>query len=118
MMQLNPRSAQTLPGFAWLSARVFRAGAFLAITAVLLFIQAPLHAQTASGTLTGVVSDPGGAVVPNANVTVKNTATGETRKTVTNGSGIFSIPALPPAPTRWTLRRRALRETPLPLRSR
>ena len=98
MMQLNPRSAQTLPGFAWLSARVFRAGAFLAITAVLLFIQAPLHAQTASGTLTGVVSDPGGAVVPNANVTVKNTATGETRKTVTNGSGIFSIPALPPGP--------------------
>ena len=98
MMQLNPRSAQTLPGFAWLSGRIFRAGAFLAIAAALLFIQTPLHAQTASGTLTGVVSDAGGAVVPGASITVQNTATGETRKTVTNGSGIFSIPALPPGP--------------------
>ncbi|MGB8847309.1 MAG: carboxypeptidase regulatory-like domain-containing protein [Terracidiphilus sp.] len=98
MMQLNPRSAQTLPGFAGLSGRIFRAGAFLAIAATLLFIQTPLHAQTASGTLTGVVSDAGGAVVPGASIIAKNTATGETRKSVTNGSGVFSIPALPPGP--------------------
>ena len=70
----------------------------LAIAAALLFIRTPLYAQTSSGTLTGVVSDPGGAVVPGASITVQNTATGETRKTVTNGSGIFSIPALPPGP--------------------
>jgi len=98
MMQLNPKSAQILPGFARLSARIFRVGAFLAIAAALLFIQTPLHAQTSSGTLTGVVSDAGGAVVPGASISVQNTATGETRKTVTNGSGIFSIPALPPGP--------------------
>ena len=54
MMQLNPKSAQILPGFARLSARIFRVGAFLAIAAALLFIQTPLHAQTSSGTLTGV----------------------------------------------------------------
>jgi hypothetical protein len=98
MMQLNPKSAQILPGFARLTARIFRVGAFLAIAAALLFIQTPLHAQTSSGTLTGVVSDAGGAVVPGASISVQNTATGETRKTVTNGSGIFSIPALPPGP--------------------
>ena len=44
------------------------------------------------------MTDPGGAVVPDASVTAKNTNTGETRKTVSNGAGVFSIPALPPGP--------------------
>jgi len=98
-MQVNPGSAQNLPGSAPLRGRIFRAGLCLAIAlAALLYMRAPLHAQTESGTVTGVVSDPAGAVVPNAEVTVKNTATGEIRKTVTNASGVFSIPALPPGP--------------------
>jgi hypothetical protein len=71
----------------------------LAITLIAVFFVAPqLHAQTASGTLAGVVSDPGGAVVPGAAITAKNTATGELRPTVSNSSGVFSIPALPPGP--------------------
>ena len=98
-MQVIPGSAQNLPGSAPLRGRIFRAGLCLAIAlAALLYMRAPLHAQTESGTVTGVVSDPAGAVVPNAEVTVKNTATGEIRKTVTNASGVFSIPALPPGP--------------------
>lgn len=98
-MQVNPGSAQNLPGNTTLRGRIFRAGLCLAIAfAALLYTQAPLHAQTSSGTVTGVVSDPAGAVVPGANVTAKNTATGEIRKTVSNGAGIFSIPALPPGP--------------------
>ena len=75
-----------------------RGSLFIAAAAALLFVAEPLHAQTASGTVTGVVSDPGGAVVPQAAVVAVNTATGDTRKTVTNGAGIFSIPALPPGP--------------------
>lgn len=70
----------------------------LAVAAILLFAMAPLHAQTASGTVTGVVTDPGGAVVPNSVITARNTATGETRRSVTNSAGVFSIPALPPGP--------------------
>jgi hypothetical protein len=98
-MQFQSRSAQNLPGGTTLRAIIFRIGLSLAIAATaLLSMQAPLHAQTESGTLTGTVADPGGAVVPGANVTVVNTATGDTRKTVANGSGIFSIPALPPGP--------------------
>ena len=44
------------------------------------------------------MTDPGGAVVPNASIIAKNTATGEVRKTVSNGEGIFLVPALPPGP--------------------
>jgi hypothetical protein len=98
-MQLHPRSAQDLPGIATLRGIIFRIGLCLAIAAAaLLSMQAPLHAQTESGTLTGTVADSAAAVVPGATVTVMNTATGEIRKTVTNGSGVFSIPALPPGP--------------------
>jgi hypothetical protein len=35
-----------------------------------------LSAQTGNGTITGVVSDPAGAVVANAPIDVKNTETG------------------------------------------
>ena len=43
-------------------------------------------AQT-SGEITGEVKDPSGAVMPNASVTVTNTATNVARSTVTNIRG-------------------------------
>lgn len=46
-------------------------------------------AQT-SGEITGEVKDPSGAVMPNARVTVTNTATNAGRSTVTNSSGVYS----------------------------
>src|SRR5262245_4589430 len=49
-----------------------------------------------SGDLTGTVTDPSGAVVPNAQVTVKNTATGATRTAATNASGAYRFALLPP----------------------
>jgi hypothetical protein len=78
--------------------RMIRAGLNLAILATLSWVAASLQAQTVSGTVTGVVTDPGGAVVPAAAITAKNAATGETRKTITNADGIFSLPALSPGP--------------------
>src|ERR1035438_7185726 len=52
-------------------------------------------AQT-GGQITGEVSDPTGALVPNASVTVTNTATNVARTTTTNTSGLYSFPALTP----------------------
>src|ERR1700761_7712430 len=49
-----------------------------------------------SGDLTGAVTDPSGAVVPNANVTLKSVATGETRTTVTSAVGAYRFSLLPP----------------------
>ena len=42
-----------------------------------LFLSAqPMRAQVAGGTILGTVTDPGGAVIPNAQVTMKDSATG------------------------------------------
>ena len=51
------------------------------------------YAQTA--TLSGVVTDTAGGVVPGANVSVVNNATKVAQESVSNTSGQFSFPALP-----------------------
>jgi hypothetical protein len=58
----------------------------------------PAGAQNVStfdtGTISGTVSDPSGAVIPHAMVTVTNTETGIVTKTETNSDGIFTAPGL------------------------
>jgi len=54
-----------------------------------------LSAQTFRGTILGTVTDPSGAVVAGAKVTVKNTGTGLERASETSGDGSYSIPELP-----------------------
>ena len=54
-----------------------------------------LSAQTFRGTILGTVTDPSGAVVAGAKVTVKNTGTGLERATETSGDGSYSLPELP-----------------------
>ena len=54
-----------------------------------------LLAQT-GGTITGEVKDQSGALVPNATITVTNTATNVARNTQTNTAGIYSFPGLVP----------------------
>lgn len=69
----------------------------LALLVVLLLCALPSMAQQLTGTLTGTVFDTSGAAVPNANVVLKNQASGDTRTTVTDGSGHFVITAVQPA---------------------
>src|ERR1700716_4566817 len=52
-------------------------------------------AQSQFATLTGTVRDGSGGVVAGANVMVKDAASGETRRTVTNEEGFFSLSTLP-----------------------
>lgn len=47
--------------------------------------------------ITGTVTDPSGAVIPGAKVTVTQTATGIKRTSEANASGEFNIPSLSPA---------------------
>jgi hypothetical protein len=48
--------------------------------------------QTDQGTITGVVQDSTGAVIPNAQITLTNVDTGFVQKTVSDGSGIYVFP--------------------------
>jgi Carboxypeptidase regulatory-like domain/TonB dependent receptor/TonB-dependent Receptor Plug Domain len=54
------------------------------------------HAQVTGATLTGTVTDPSGAVVTGAQVTAKNSATGETRQVTSDSAGLFNMPNLTP----------------------
>ena len=47
-------------------------------------------AQATSGTLTGVVTDPTGAVIPNAQVKITDTQHGSSVTATTNGDGLFT----------------------------
>ena len=47
------------------------------------------------GAITGVVTDPQGAVIPGAKVTATNTATNKTYEVTTSGNGSYTIPGVP-----------------------
>ncbi len=51
--------------------------------------------QETTGTMSGSVSDPSGAMVPRATVTIKNEGTGLTRTVTTNDAGFYTAPNLP-----------------------
>lgn len=66
------------------------AALFLAFLSVIAYGQ-----SGSSGSITGVVTDPSGAVVPNATVEVRNPVSGFSRTTSTDASGKFTIPNVP-----------------------
>src|SRR6185437_1705276 len=63
--------------------------------AVALFGLAAVVCAQDRGTITGTITDPGNANVPDAQVTVKNSATGWTQTVKTGADGIYSVPYLP-----------------------
>jgi len=56
----------------------------------------PVLAQNPTGAIRGTVTDPQGAIVPNAAVTITNKATGESRKISTGSDGIYAVENLLP----------------------
>src|ERR1700747_492779 len=69
----------------------------ISVFSLVLFITsvAQAYAQLTTADIVGTVSDSSGAVVPNANVTLKNLDTNETRSTQSNGTGDYSFTLLP-----------------------
>jgi hypothetical protein len=67
------------------------------ITAFLLVLPDLARAQSiTTGDIAGTVTDPSGAVVQGATVTLKNTATGVTSTVSSNGTGAYRFPFLNP----------------------
>lgn len=78
------------------SKGIFFGLALFAVLALNFFITASAQAQVVGATLSGTVTDVSGAVIPNASVLIKNTATGVTRGVTTNSAGLFTAPNLLP----------------------
>jgi hypothetical protein len=72
--------------------RTARLGLLLIVS--LLVAVSPCFAQKFTGTIQGRVTDPSGAVLPNAQITVKNVATGAARTATTNSDGDYTVPEL------------------------
>ncbi len=80
------------------------ANAVLLLTPLLLLQSLPASAQTAgTASIQGTVTDPTGAAIPNAKVTLTNTDTGTVRNTVSDGSGLYSLPNVPVGPYNFTV---------------
>src|SRR5579864_3176633 len=67
-----------------------------------LFFATALFASGPTGTITGTVTDPSGAVVRKARITVLNEATNATRSAETNDDGDYTVALLPPGRYRVT----------------
>lgn len=68
----------------------------ISLLAALLFTYRPAWSQAEAGSINGTVTDSTGAVIPGANVTAKNVATGASRTVQTGGAGGYLIPGLGP----------------------
>jgi hypothetical protein len=64
--------------------------------AAALLLTVGMQAQTSRGTLSGTVTDPSGAVVGRASLTLKHTETGVRLATTTNQAGIYRFDAVDP----------------------
>ena len=56
----------------------------------------PAKAQVSGATLSGTITDPSGAAIAGAKVSIANRATGENREVTTNAAGFYAAPNLLP----------------------
>jgi hypothetical protein len=52
-------------------------------------------AQIVGGTISGIVTDPAGAVVPGAQITIRNQETGGERHLISDAAGAYAAPSIP-----------------------
>ncbi len=86
-------SQPTSGGLSRLPSAILRTLLFLPVFFVLLATLAP--AQGTSGSISGTVTDPSGALVPSATVVLANAVTGYTRTAQSDSAGAFHFVNLP-----------------------
>ncbi|HET6646966.1 MAG TPA: carboxypeptidase regulatory-like domain-containing protein [Pyrinomonadaceae bacterium] len=82
----------------------------LGCVCLLLPLASPVYAQKSSGQVTGVVTDPNGAALPETTVTLTQTGTGLSREVKTNQDGYYAVPDLPIGTYRLTVSRSGFKE--------
>jgi hypothetical protein len=76
--------------------RVWRLGMLISL-ALFAFLPRMFAQGGGNVAITGTVTDPSGAVIAGAKVTVKQVSTSVVRTATTNGSGLFNFQSLPPS---------------------
>lgn len=66
------------------------------LIAVVVTLTSAVWAQGPTGQINGIVTDPSGAIIAGASVTLVNPATNVKRDTTSDQDGLFNLPALPP----------------------
>jgi hypothetical protein len=77
---------------------------------VALFLPLVILGQ-ATSSVSGIVSDPSGAVVPDAAVTITNVATQLSRATNTSGAGLYTFASMPPGDYRISAKKTGFPDT-------
>ncbi len=79
--------------------RLFASGL---LAGTLVFATSPLGAAT-GGSISGVITDPSGAVIPGATLVLVNTARGTAYTVVSGSDGMYTFPNLPVGPYKLTI---------------
>lgn len=69
--------------------------ALFVLLGCLYFVVSPVSAQTVTGSLKGTVSDSKGALIPGADIVIRNVETGQERNVKAAGDGSYSATFLP-----------------------
>ena len=75
----------------------FLSGQVISLCVLVVLGALPSFSQTNTGRIVGTINDVSGAVIPGADIVVRNPTTGLTRSVITNESGTYQVPLLPPA---------------------
>jgi hypothetical protein len=87
--------------------------ALASLLSFVLILPSVVLAQTVtSGDIAGTITDPSGAAVPNAKVTLKNDETGATQTTTSNGTGAYRFALLNPGTYTITAASQGLQASP------
>ena len=91
MCRLSPKSHRSWTVASWI----------FSVALLLMLATDSAHTQIATASLNGTVTDPSGAVIPGATVSLKNVATNVERTTSTNSAGNYVLVNINPG--RYTL---------------
>ena len=67
----------------------------LVIVLCAAFAASPAFGQVGGATLSGTVSDSSGAILPNAQISIKNVSTGLVRTVTSDSDGLYTVRAAP-----------------------
>jgi hypothetical protein len=88
----NPRRPEIHQGVSKIRSAVL----FTGVMMIALLAQTSLFAQGTTGAITGTVTDPSGAVIAGATVTVKQIETNATKQLTTTEAGTYTVTLLQP----------------------